>query len=73
MSIFLILKNADRLSTTVTDKSNLHKGGTIIILKIGKSKICREAVGRGWGEILGNVYISWMCCGFVVNHTYQWW
>ena len=27
--------------------------------------LCRGAVGRGWG---GNV-----CCGFVVNHTYQWW
>ena len=23
------------------------------------------------GEILGNVYMSWMCCGIVVNHTYQ--
>ena len=45
----------------------------ILILKIRKSKICRGAVGGGWGEILGNVYISWMCCGFVVNHTYQWW
>ena len=35
----------------------------ILILKIRKSKICRGAVGGGWGEILGNVYISWMCCG----------
>ena len=27
----------------------------------------------GWGEILGNVYISRICCGFVVNHAYKWW
>ena len=43
----------------------LHCIITIIILKIRKSKICRGAAGRGWG---GNV-----CCGFVVNHTHQWW
>ena len=43
---------------------------SIIILKIGKSNICRGAVSRGWGEILGNVYISWMCCGlWSTTHT----
>ena len=44
----------------------------ILILKIRKSKICKGAVGGGWEEILGNVCIIWMCCEFVVNHTYQW-
>ena len=42
----------------------------ILILKNRKSKICRGSESGGWGEILGNVYISWMCCGFVVNQTY---
>ena len=34
-------------------------------IKDSKAEICRGAVGRAWG---GNV-----SCGFVVNHTYQWW
>ena len=28
----------------------------------------QQNVGGGWREILGNVYISQICCGFVVNH-----
>ena len=39
--------------------------------KVEIYRVPRESVGRVLGEILGNVYISWMSCGFVVNHIYQ--
>ena len=56
-------------------------------IKDSKAKICRGAVGRGWGgnvccgfvvnhSVGGEVGRGWggnVCCGFVVNHTYQWW
>ena len=48
-----------------TEVNNRDNNSRYHYIKDSKAEICRGAVGRGWG---GNV-----CCGFVVNHTYQWW